>query len=71
LKPLFEAREVKASGWTLFVKEQMGPMLASNPGVTRGEAMKEIGKLWRSREHLGVTDIDSVVEELSNLSMRT
>ena len=56
---------------SVFVKEQMGPMLASNPGMTRGSAMKEIGKIWRSRGHLGVTDIDSVVEELSNLSMGT
>jgi len=55
----------------VFVKEQMGPMLASNPGITRGEAMKEIGKLWRSRGHLEVPDIDSVVEELSNLTMGT
>jgi len=55
----------------VFVKEQMGPTLASNPGITRGEAMKEIGKLWRLRGHLEVTDIDSVVEELSSLSVRT
>jgi hypothetical protein len=54
---------------SVFVKEQMGPMLASNPGMTRGDAMKEIGKLWRSRGHLAVADIDAVAEELGGLSI--
>jgi len=69
LKPLFQEREVKATGWTMFVKEQMGPMLASTPGMTRGDAMKEIGKLWRSQGPVAATDIDSVAEALDNLSM--
>ena len=55
----------------VFVKEQIGPMLASNPGMTRGGAMKEIGKLWRLRGQPSVTDIESVAEGLSSLSMGT
>lgn len=53
----------------VFVKGQMGPILASNPGMTRGEAMKEVGKLWRSRGNPTVADIDGVAEQLESLSM--
>lgn len=50
----------------------MTPMLASKPGISRGEAMKEIGKLWRARgEKIADAEIDNMVGGMASLSVKS
>lgn len=45
-------------------------MLASRKGISRGDAMKEIGKLWRARgETIVDSELGAMISGLDTLSV--
>lgn len=49
----------------------MAPMLASRPGISRGDAMKEIGKLWRARGGKADGDLVAVTGSLAQMTVES
>lgn len=57
----------------IFVNDQMKPVLSRNPGMTRTEAMKEIGKIWQERGQSVPSSmnppegLDEIIQELDRV----